>query len=262
MSAVQVSVIVRRAYLTAEFPRASLLFATLAVCAPVFADAPEVAPESSPESTAPASSSSPAYRFAHDAWASRKLAYLPWSVQAGGGYNLVTGSTGDYMHGRADAAVGVTWFPSPALPLGLRLDGSYGWFTPGRQVLQSGGVGYNEGERDVYGGDLDLQLDFAHLSSRQKVYLLAGVGEYQVRTSLQKLSNAPLVCGKNFCGRFPSVLATESDTSACDESWNAGVGWAMALDAHTSMFVEARYQHIFTRGSDTQFIPVRVGLRF
>jgi hypothetical protein len=36
----------------------------------------------------------------------------------------------------------------------------------------------------------------------------------------------------------------------------------MALDAHTSMFVEARYQHIFTRGSDTQFIPVRVGLRF
>jgi hypothetical protein len=36
----------------------------------------------------------------------------------------------------------------------------------------------------------------------------------------------------------------------------------MALDAHTSMFVEARYQRIFTRGSSTQFFPVRVGLRF
>ena len=174
----------------------------------------------------------------------------------------MTGPARDYLRGRADAAVGVTWFPSPALPLGLRLDGSYGWFTPGRQALQSGGVSYNEGERDVYGGDLDLQLDFAHLSSRQKVYLLTGVGEYRVTTSLQKLSNAPIVCGKHFCGRFPSVLATESDTSPWDESWNAGVGWAMALDAHTSMFVEARYQHIFTRGSDTQFIPVRVGLRF
>jgi hypothetical protein len=126
MRAGQVSIKVRRAYPTAEFPRASLLFATLAVSAPLFADPPEVPPESSPESTAPASSSSPAYRFAHDAWASRKLTYMPWSVQAGGGYNLVTGSTGDYMHGRADAAVGVTSFPSPALPVGLRLDRSYG----------------------------------------------------------------------------------------------------------------------------------------
>jgi hypothetical protein len=25
--------------------------------------------------------------------------------------------------------------------------------------------------------------------------------------NLQKLSNAPVVCGKHFCGRFPSVLA-------------------------------------------------------
>lgn len=253
----QVLMKVRQAYLPVEFRWASLLIAILTVSAPVFANPPEVPPESTPESTAPATSSSSAYRFAHDGW----TAYLPWSVQAGGGYSLVTGSTGDYMHGRANAAVGVTWFPSPTLPLGVRLDGSYAWFTAGTQLLQSGGVGYNEGERDVYGGDLDLQLDF-HLSSRQKAYLLAGVGEYRIWTSLQELSNPPAVCGKRFCGRFPVVLAMESDISAWEESWNVGVGWAMALDAHTSLFIEARYQHIFTHGNDTQFIPIRVGLRF
>ena len=232
----------------------------LAASAPVFADAAEVPPESSPETSAPVSSS-PTDSFTH-AWLPGALPYRPWSVQAGGGYNLVTGSAGNYIHGRADAAVGITWFPSPTLPIALRLDGSYGWFSPGTQLLQPGGVGYNDGERDVYGGDLDLQFDFAHPSFRQKVYLLAGVGEYRVKTSLQKLSNAPYVCGTRFCGRSPDVLATESDTSAWDDSWNAGVGWTLALDVHTWVFIEARYERIFTRGSDTQFIPIRVGLRF
>ncbi len=230
----------------------------LAASAPVLADVPEISPGSSPESSAP-SPSSPA---SSHAWLAGALPYRPWSVQTGGGYNLVTGSAENYIHGREDAAVGIIWFPSAVLPFALRLDGSYDWFTPGRQLKQSGGVGYNNGARDVYGGDLDVQLDFAHPSFRQKVYLLAGVGEYRVRTSLQKLSNPPVVCGKRFCGRFPEVLATEGDTSGWDDSWNAVIGWALALDDHTWLFVEARYKRIFTSGSDTQFMPIRVGLRF
>lgn len=274
---------VRQAYVRAEFLRTSLAFVLLAASVPVFAGSPpatgaaltetttagpaaadssDTPPEPSSEPTAPASPPPTGKRFAHDAWAARELTYRPWSVQAGGGGNIVTGSTEDYVHGGADAAAGVTWFPNSALPLGLRLDGSYGWFTPGRQLLALGGVGYNKGERNVYGGDLDLQLDFGRPSPRQKAYLLAGYGEYRVGTSLQKMSDAPRVCGNHFCGTFPTLLASESDTSAWEPSWNAGIGWAMALDAHTSMFVEARCQRIFTRGSSMQFFPVRVGLRF
>src|SRR5579872_6978212 len=110
MSAGRVSTKVRLVFLTAEFSQASLLLAALAVSAPLFADPPEVPPDSSAQSAAPASSSPPAYGYAHEAWASRALTYMPWSVQAGGGYNLVTGSTQDYMHGRAAVAAGVTWF--------------------------------------------------------------------------------------------------------------------------------------------------------
>lgn len=248
----------RRDYRTGEFTRALLLFAMLAAFAPVLADAAGDTPDSSTDPAAPA----PSPPTDTHAWLPGSLPYRPWAVQAGGGYNLVTGSAGDYIHGRANAALGITWFPSPALPIALRLDGSYGWFTPGGQLLRSGGVGYNAGERDIYGSDLDLQLDVAHPSLRQKFYLLAGVGEYRVSTSLQKLSNAPEVCGTRFCGRFPDVLATESDTSGWDDSWNAGIGWALALDTHTWVFIEARYEHVFTRGSDTQFMPIRVGLRF
>ncbi len=220
--------------------------------APVIADTPQVPPPSSPES---------GDSFTH-AWIPGALPFRRWSIQAAGGYNFVTGSAANYMHGRATAALGITWSPSPGLPLAVRLDGSYGWFSPGRELLQTGGVGYNAGERDVYGGDLDLQLDVAHPSWRQKVYLLAGVGEYRVKTNLQELSDAPDVCGTRFCGRSPIVLATESDTSAWDDSWNVGVGWTLALDQHTWVFIEGRYEHVFTHGSDTQFIPLRVGLRF
>ncbi len=238
-----------------------LLTVATQVCAgpaepPPAADIPE--PEASPPSSIPSSLTG----STNEGWASRKLTYQPFSAQAGGGYDVVTGSAGQYIHGGGAAAIGVTWFPSPALPLGLRLDGSYDWFTPGRQLLGLGGVDYTQGERNVYGGDLDLQVDFARLSSKQKAYLLGGFGEYRIATSLQKLSAAPRVCGKHFCGTYPTVLAAENDTSAWDESWNAGVGWAMALNAHTSLFVEARYQRIFSHGSSTQFVPVRVGLRF
>ncbi len=232
----------------------------LLACAAVFAETPEV-PSASSQQQPPPASPPPGDTFTH-AWIPGALPYRPWSVQASGGYNLVTGSAANFIHGRASAAFGITWSPSPNLPLALRLDGSYNWFTPGRELLQSGGVGYNAGERDVYGADLDLQLDVAHPSWRQKVYLLAGVGEYWIKTNLQELSNAPVICGTRFCGRSPIVLATESDTSAGDASWNVGVGWTLALDQHTWVFIEGRYEHLFTGGSDTQFIPLRVGLRF
>ncbi len=258
----------------AEFLRAALLFALLTASPLVFGRSQQdtdtgltettdsgMPTEPSPDQTSPPAVPS-SYDFARAAWASRRLTYQPLSVQAGGGYGIVTGPAADDIHGGANAAVGVSWFPSSALPLALRLDGSYGWFTPGKRLLGSGGVDYTGGERNVYGGDLDLQLDFAHLPSRQKVYLLGGFGWYRVATSLEKLSAAPRVCGRHFCGTYPTVLAMENDTSPWDKSWNAGVGWAMALNAHTSLFVEARFQRIFTRGSNTQFVPIRLGLRF
>ena len=74
----------------------------LAASAPVFADAAQVPTESSPEASSPASSSTDS--FTH-AWIPGQLPYRPWSVQAGGGYNLVTGSTENYMHGRAGATL-------------------------------------------------------------------------------------------------------------------------------------------------------------
>lgn len=247
------------------------LFVVLAVGTTAFARAaaePNAGPQAAvtedavnPSAPSSAQTIPPDHDFARQAWASRRLTERPFSAHVGGGYGIVTGPATDYIHGGASAAAGIAWQPNSAFPLALRLDGTYNWFTPGRRLLGLNGVGYNRGERDVYGADLDVQFGLA-ATAIQRVYVLGGPGRYRVGTRLQKLSAAPPVCTKRFCGTFPTLLAAESDITSWDPSWNVGVGWEMALDAHTALFLEARYQRIFTRGSTTQFVPIRVGLSF
>jgi opacity protein-like surface antigen len=193
--------------------------------------------------------------------APRELRYRPFSMQAGGGYSVAAGSTGDYVQDGANAGAALTWFPSAALPLGVRVEGSYTWFKPASQLLALNGVGYNRGEVDIYGGDVDLRLNLSHLPSRQQLYLMAGVGWYRIDSILQKVSQVR-VCGRNSCDVFETLLAEEHDTRPWESSWNAGLGWEIALDTHTAFFVEARYRHIHSCCGGMQLVPIWLGLRF
>lgn len=202
------------------------------------------------------------YQWLAPTWTEpRQLRYGGFSVQAGGGYTLAAGSTADYVRNGVNAAAALMWFPSAALPLGVQLEGSYTWLKPASQLLALDNVGYNRGERDVYGGDVDLRLNLAGPPSRQQLYLVAGVGWYRIFTLLQKVSEVR-VCGTNFCGLQGSVVAQEQDISPWESSWNAGLGWEIALDSHTSFYVEARYRRIQSPGRAMQLVPIWLGLRF
>jgi len=194
--------------------------------------------------------------------APRELRYRPLSVQAGGGYSVAAGATGDYVRDGANGGAALTWFPSAALPLGVRVEASYTWFKPASQLLALNNMGYNTGERDVYGGDVDLRLNLSRLPARQQLYLLGGVGRYRSDTLLQNVSRIR-VCGRNFCGVYGTLLAQEHDVTPWESSWNAGLGWEIALDSHTAFFVEARYRYIHASyGSAMHLVPISLGLRF
>lgn len=194
-----------------------------------------------------------------------ELRYHPLAVQIDGGYSIPTGTTNQMLAGGANAGLGLTWFPSSSLPLGLRVDGSYSWFGAKSQLLNLNGAGFTSGHENIYGGDADLQLDLAHHSSRAKMYLFGGIGRYREQTNLRQVSLVngsmcfPFICVP---AAFPAVTATQHTTSPWLDSWNGGIGWEIALADRTSFFIEARYERILPYDSRMQFVPIRFGFRF
>ena len=205
-------------------------------------------------------------RLEHYAAPSPALMYRPFQMQIDGGYTVTTGTTNQNFDNGGNAGLGFTWFPTSALPVGLRVDGSYSWFRATSNFLNLNSGDFTRGWLNVYGGDADLQLDLAHRSSRAKLYLFGGMGWYREQTDLRQVSIVRgTVCGFYFCGPglFPAVTAEQSTTSDWQKSWNAGLGLEIALAQHATFFIEARYQHFLPNNSNSlQFVPIRVGLRF
>ena len=200
-----------------------------------------------------------------------ELKYHPFQAQIGGGYTVATGSaTRDAVNNGANVGLGFTLFPSPSLPVGLRVDGSYSTFGVAGSLLNTNGTQYTSGHERLYGGDADLQFDLAHRSSRQKLYLFGGFGWYRDQTVLRQVSiQSGIVCGYFYCGPgyFPALTAERDTTSPWLKAWNAGIGWEVAVGDHASFFLEARYQHFLSSDNrpntaNLQFVPITVGLRF
>ena len=190
-------------------------------------------------------------------WESPELVYRPVHFAIEGGYTATAGSTGDNFDDGANVGVGISFFPSRSLPVGLRIDGSWSRFDASHAYFDTSGDYYTHGHENIYGGDADLQFNLAHPSSRYQFYLLGGAGWYREQHVLEQFAAG---CGFYYCG--PVTAGEQSSTTGWRSSWNAGFGGEVAMPGGTSFFVEARYQRIAPHNSDMQFVPVRVGIRF
>ena len=183
--------------------------------------------------------------------------------QIDGGYSVTTEPTNRLLDDGANAGLGFSWFPTAALPVGVRVDGSYSWFRAKDALLSRGN--FNSGHEDFYGADADLQLNLARNSSVVQVYLFGGAGWYREQTVLRQVSFVNgIVCGWDFCapGFFPAVTAEQRSTSGWHHAWNAGVGIEFPIADRAAFFLEARYLRILPNGDQAKFVPIRVGLRF
>jgi hypothetical protein len=192
-----------------------------------------------------------------------ELKYHPFTFQIDGGYTLTTGNTSQDLEGGGNAGLGLTWFPTSTLPIGIRLDGTYNWLRPKDSVLNAGN--FSSGYQNIYGGDADLQLNLAHRSSAWQFYLFGGAGLYREETLLRRVSNVNgVICGYFYCwqGYFPAVTAEQRTTSDWLHAWNAGAGFEVAISDRASFFMEARYLRIEPNSNPTKLIPIRFGFRF
>jgi Outer membrane protein beta-barrel domain len=192
-----------------------------------------------------------------------ELKYHPFALQIDGGYSVTTGETSQNIDGGGNVGLGLSWFPTSALPVGVRVDGSYSTFRAKDQLLNTGN--FTSGHEDFYGGDADLQLNLASRSSTSQFYLLGGVGRYREQTVLRQVSwVSGTVCGFFYCwpGYFPAVTAEQRTTSDWHRAWNAGVGWQVAISDRASFFMEARYLRILPNKNQTKLVPITFGFRF
>lgn len=194
------------------------------------------------------------------------LKYRPITGHIDGGYTATVGTTKQLLDDGANFGFGLTWYPSSALPLGLRVDGSYTRLRAKDAFLNLyGGGAFTSGHDNIYGGDADLQLDLASQSPYVKMYLFGGAGWYREQAYLRQVTWYPgLICGWYFCedAYVPVVTAVQRTTSPWHSSWNAGLGIEVSAGEGASFFVEARYQRISGFNEKLQFVPIRIGLRF
>jgi len=198
------------------------------------------------------------------------IQYHPFRMQIGGGYTITEGGVKDTLHDGGNVGLGFTWFPSAAMPIGLRVDGSYSNFNQSLASLAEAsaqtGTNIVSGYTEIYGGDADLEIDLP-MTPRAKEYLFGGLGWYREHTVFKSSTlELGLIC-YFYCtpGYVPVYQTASSSTSPWLKSWNAGIGFEFALTDPATFFIEARYIR-FTGGASgsnaNAFVPIRIGLRF
>jgi hypothetical protein len=198
------------------------------------------------------------------------IRYHPWRVQIEGGYTITQGATvKTLLNDGGSAGLGITWFPTAEIPLGFRVDGS--WTSHPQtlnalaQASQSTGLNIADGYTDIYGGDVDAEIDL-RLGTRSREYFFGGIGWYRERTTLKSVTYQQGNICWFFCypGYVPVYQTASQTTSGWLPSWNAGIGFEFPLADPATFFIDGRFLRIKqpNGGGYWDFIPIRVGIRF
>jgi Outer membrane protein beta-barrel domain len=212
-----------------------------------------------------ASAEAPAQNYTERYYAPEE--HVHWHIDTG--YAATSGAIADALDGGWTFGGGFSWQPDYSSPFALRADLDYGRFGATRQLIAINQPLYRTQIDDGYGEVLDLAVDGeyeAPITPYIKGFAVAGVGAAYRRLALtQTVAYGDYFCDPwfGYCefGVAPGeVIVASEDTTRFE--WNAGVGLDFALGGGESFFVEARFTRIQTPTQPTDFIPIRVGLRF
>lgn len=192
--------------------------------------------------------------------------HVHWHLDAG--YAATTGRMADFLDSGWTIGGGLSWQPDFSSPLALRADIDYSRFNATRQLIAVNQAVDQTQIDDGYGEVVDGSLDGeykAPLSPNVTAYALAGIGIAHRRIALTQT----VAFGSYFCdpwfgyceyGLVPGDVVVASDNTT-RFAWNAGLGLDFDLRNGQTFFVEARFTRIQT-AQPTDFVPIRVGLRF
>jgi opacity protein-like surface antigen len=192
--------------------------------------------------------------------------HVHWHMDTG--YVGTTGQTADFLQGGWTLGGGFSWQPDLSSPLALRVDLNYSRFEATSRLI---GVNqaFNQTQiDDGFAQIVDLAADGEYrmpLSPYLTAFAVAGVGVAHRRLALtQTVAVGDYLCDDwfGYCqfGLVPGAVVVASD-DATRFAWNAGLGLDFAMGGGQTFFVEARFTRMQT-AQPTDFVPIRVGLRF
>lgn len=220
-----------------------------------------------PAMTAPPAAAAAAARRVPVHRQSTEFNYHPVTVAIDGGYTIAQGNARHSVDDGYNTGLSINVFPFRSLPVGLRINGSYMRFTQNLHsvfdVERQTGLDDLFGHENLYGGDVDLQLNLS-MGPRVREYFFGGVGWYRQQNVFEQLEFAPgFVCFFDcFRALFPVSTIVQQNTSGWMHSWNAGMGFEFALQDPVSFFIEARYMRLGPMSSRQEFVPITIGFRF
>jgi hypothetical protein len=199
----------------------------------------------------------PVYRavpyYRAPAWASPGAAALgpwPWNFEFGGGPTAVAGSN-NQLTGGSNFTVGGGYNFTPRT--GFIIEFMNSWLGLTNQALQQNGA--IDGDANIWSVTVNPIWRF-RIGGPVGGYIIGGGGYYERENRFieQQQINDPI---------FGPLLVNEEVRQTTDAGGvNIGMGLTWNWGWGTKFFVEARYHHIFTSGSDTQIIPVTFGFRW
>jgi hypothetical protein len=185
--------------------------------------------------------------------------YQPFHVSISGGVSITTGDAEQNFDDGGLVDLGLSVFPVESIPVGVRVDGTYSWYGARDGFLNANNA--QIGHQEVYGGDVDLQFNLGPQGARSQFYVFGGGGWYRERTTVHQLAGFDNGFCDFFCGGL-FITGTARETTPWRDSWNAGLGWELALNSYSKFFVEARYRQIGPNDSKESFVPIQAGVRF
>jgi opacity protein-like surface antigen len=189
---------------------------------------------------------------------------LQWFVDAGPSFPL--GTTADYFNTGWTVGGGFAARQDPAQPFYLRTEFDYSRFGASSELISAGQAAGPTQINGGYGETFDWQVNGVFeqpFNAWAHFYATGGIGLAYRRIELTQSGPTPCndflgVCGPGFSGSTTNGVASYDTTRF---AWNVGAGFDFPLPGGQSWFVEARYESIETPGA-TQFLPIRVGIRF
>jgi hypothetical protein len=169
-------------------------------------------------------------------------------VGAAGGAAIPTSTIKDFYKTGWGVTVPIGWQPRSSI-LGLRVDLGYSRLT-GRSA-GTNGLAFQPNDPNIWSATGNLTLDLIRFgeSRRGALYLVGGGGVYRF-------------------SKFFDVVPTPNNVQSAVEGKATtrggalgGAGLAFPIGA-ASVFVESNYTTVYTRGEDSRWVPIMLGLKW